>query len=311
MRIAGLMSGTSADGVDTAIVDINGKDVRVLAFQTYPYTSPLRKKVFALFAPVTSRADDICHLNFVLGEVFAEAALALCKSSGISPASIDLIGSHGQTIHHNPTGRRYARKLIRSTLQIAEPSIIAQRTGITTVADFRPRVMAAGGQGAPLGPYADFFLFQNKRISRAVQNIGGIANVTYLPAAGKIDDVIAFDTGPGNMIIDRIIQLATGGKAKYDRDGTRAAKGNVDSALLKKLLKHTFYRRRPPKTTGREEFGACFADELYKNARGKHLWTDNLLATATALTATTIADAYRRHLPTMPDEMILCGGGAQ
>ena len=310
MRIAGLMSGTSADGVDVAIVDISGKHVRVLAFQTYPYTSPRRKKVFALFDPETSRADDICHLNFVLGEIFAEAVLALCQKSGISPDSIDLIGSHGQTIRHNPTGRRFTGKVIRSTLQIAEPSVIAQRTGITTVADFRPRDMAAGGQGAPLVPYADFFLFQKKRISRAVQNIGGIANVTFLPAGGKLDDVIAFDTGPGNMIIDRTIQLATGGKAKFDRDGRRASKGSVDAALLEKLLKHPFYRRRPPKTTGREAFGAGFADELYKEAQARRLWTEDLVATATVLTATTIADAYRRHLPTMPDEMILCGGGA-
>ncbi len=311
MRIAGLMSGTSADGVDTAIVDISGNDVRVLAFQTYPYTSQRRIRIFALCDPETSRVNDICHMNFVLGEIFAQALLALCKKSGISPDSIDLIGSHGQTIYHNPTGRRFTGRKIRSTLQIGEPSVIAQRTGITTVADFRPRDIAAGGQGAPLVPYADFFLFQNKRISRAVQNIGGIANVTFLPAGGKIDDVIAFDTGPGNMIIDRIIQLATGGKTKYDRNGRRAAKGSVNSALLKKLLKKPFYRRRPPKTTGREAFGACFADELYKNEQAKGLWTDDLLATATALTATTIADAYRRHLPAMPDEMILCGGGAK
>jgi len=189
MRIAGLMSGTSADGVDVAIVDISGKDVRVLAFHTYPYTPQRRKKVFALFDPETSRIDDICHTNFVLGEVFAEALLALCKKSGISRESIDLIGSHGQTIWHNPTGRKYSRRLIRSTLQIAEPVVIAQRTGITTVADFRPRDMAAGGQGAPLVPYADFFLYQDKRIWRAVQNIGGIANVTFLPAGGKLDDV--------------------------------------------------------------------------------------------------------------------------
>ena len=310
MRIAGLMSGTSADGVDVAIVDISGKDVRVLAFQTYPYTGLRRKKVFALFDPETSRLDDICHMNFVLGEIFAEALLAICKKSGISPESIDLIGSHGQTIYHNPTGRRYWRRVIRSTLQIAEPSVIAQRTGITTVADFRPRDMAAGGQGAPLVPYADFFLFQNKHISRAVQNIGGIANVTWLPAGGKLGDVIAFDTGPGNMIIDRLIQLATDGDEQYDRDGRTAAKGTVDSVLLEKLLKHPFYRRRPPKTTGRETFGAGYADELYKDDYVRGLWIDDLLATATALTAATIADAYRRFLPTMPDEVILCGGGA-
>ena len=175
------MSGTSADGVDAAIVDIRGRQVRVLAFETYPYRAALRSEVLRLCRPESARLDAICHYNHVLGEVFAEAVIRLCDESGIPLDSIDLIGSHGQTIYHNPNGGRYAGRVVRSTLQIGEPSVIAQRTGITTVADFRPRDMAAGGEGAPLVPYADYILFSDRRLIRAVQNIGGIANVTFLP----------------------------------------------------------------------------------------------------------------------------------
>ncbi|MFB0555300.1 MAG: anhydro-N-acetylmuramic acid kinase, partial [Phycisphaerae bacterium] len=175
LRVAGLMSGTSIDGVDVAIVDITGQKIRLLAFDVFPYSAALRREILHLCNPETARLDKICHYNFVLGEVFANAIIKLCRKSGIPLSSIDLVGSHGQTIYHNPRGKRYSRTTIRSTLQIGEPSVIAQRTGITTVADFRPRDMAAGGEGAPLVPYADYILFGHNRLSRAVQNIGGIA----------------------------------------------------------------------------------------------------------------------------------------
>ena len=181
LRVAGLMSGTSADGVGVAVVDIRGRQVRVLAFDTFPYSSALRREILGLCRPETARLDQICHYNHVLGEVFADAVIRLCERSGISLRSIDLIGSHGQTIYHNPKGGRYGGRAIGSTLQIGEPSRIAQRTGITTVADFRPRDMAAGGEGAPLVPYADDVLFRDERLCRTVQNIGGIANLTFLP----------------------------------------------------------------------------------------------------------------------------------
>ena len=212
MRVAGLMSGTSADGVDVAIIDINSHKVNVLAFDTFAYSSKLRNCILQLCASASCSAADVCHFNFVLGEVFAESVIKLCKKSGIGLNTIDLIGSHGQTIFHNPKGRRFGKKTVRSTLQIGEPSIIVQRTGITTVADFRPRDMAAGGQGAPLVPFADYFLFRDKHRNRAVQNIGGIANVTYLPADCKLGDIIAFDTGPGNMLIDGIISILSKGR---------------------------------------------------------------------------------------------------
>jgi anhydro-N-acetylmuramic acid kinase len=307
MRVVGLMSGTSADGVDAAIIDIDNGKVSVLAFDTFAYSDELRHSVLGLCSGSTV---DVCHFNFVIGEVFAEAVIKLCRKSGIGLRTIDLIGSHGQTIYHNPDGRRFGKKIICSTLQIGEPSIIAQRTGITTVADFRPRDMAVGGQGAPLVPFADYFLFRNKKCSRAIQNIGGIANVTYLPAGCGTKDVIAFDTGPGNMIIDGIVSILSKGKQKFDRGGKIAARGVIDKAILDCLLRHPFFRRRPPKSTGREEFGEQYCKLLYQRMKNKAMSAENILATVTAFTAESIVRAYRKFLPRIPDEVILCGGGA-
>jgi anhydro-N-acetylmuramic acid kinase len=310
MRVVGLMSGTSADGVDAAVVEIDRGKVRLLAFEMFAYPAALRRRILDLCRPESARLDDICHYNFVLGEVFADAVIKLCSKSGISLNPIDLIGSHGQTIYHQPSGKRHDRKIVRSTLQIGEPSVIAQRTGITTVADFRPRDMAAGGQGAPLVPYADYILFKHKRLARAVQNIGGIANVTFLPGDCKQNDIIAFDTGPGNMVIDDIIRLISGGRKRYDAGGKLAARGRVDKRLLDELLRHPFFRRRPPKSTGREEFGADFTERIYRRARKKGLADADIVTTVTALTAKSIAQAYRGFLKAMPDELILCGGGS-
>ncbi|UCG57026.1 MAG: anhydro-N-acetylmuramic acid kinase [Phycisphaerales bacterium] len=310
MRVVGLMSGTSADGVDAAIVDIDGRGVHLLAFDVYRYPSALRTQILKLAQPETARLDQVCHYNFVLGEKFADAVIKLCRRSRIAVGSIDLVGSHGHTIYHNPEGTLYANMRIRSTLQIGEPSVIAQRTGITTVADFRPRDMAANGQGAPLVPYADYVLFGHRHLCRAIQNIGGIANVTYLPANGEQRSVIAFDSGPGNMIIDRLASLVTHGRRRFDLDGKLASRGEVDRALLNEMLGHPFLRRRPPKSTGREHFGFAYVDRLYHKAVDRSLAAEEILATATAFTATTIAQAYNRFLPTMPDQVILCGGGA-
>ncbi len=310
LRVVGLMSGTSADGVDAGVVEISRGKIRLLAFDMFSYPATLRRRILGLCRPESARLDDICHYNFVLGEVFADAVLKLCSKSGISLGSIDLIGSHGQTIYHQPCGKSYGGKMIRSTLQIGEPSVIAQRTGVTTVADFRPRDMAAGGEGAPLVPYADHVLFKHKRLTRAVQNIGGIANVTFLPGGCTQDDIIAFDTGPGNMVIDGIIRLITDGRKRYDAGGKMAARGTVDKRLLSEMLRHPFFRRRPPKSTGREEFGADFAERIFRRAGKKGLPDADIVATVTALTARSIAQAYRRFLKTMTDELILCGGGA-
>jgi anhydro-N-acetylmuramic acid kinase len=331
LRVAGLMSGTSADGVDVAVIDFHPRKpgqagVKLLAFDTFAYPPSLRRAVLDAARPA-ARARDVCHLNFVLGEVFASAVIRLAKKARIRLGSIDLIGSHGQTVCHLPRGRppaglragRFGRRKVRSTLQIAEPSVIAERTGITTVADFRPRDVAAGGEGAPLVPYADWVLFRHRRLGRAVQNIGGIANVTFLPAGGGVDDVVAFDTGPGNMVIDRVVSLATRGRQRYDRHGALARRGKVSGPLLAELLRHPFLSRRPPKSTGREEFGSPFADSLYRRARlqaggqarRKRIAPLDVVATVTAFTAASIAEAYARFLPGKVDEVILCGGGAR
>ena len=311
MRIAGLMSGTSADGIDAAIVDLKGDGLKLRAFDTFPYPSAVRKMVLAASSPETARLDDICHLNFLLGELFAAAVIKLAEKSAIRLDSINLIGSHGQTICHIPGGRRFGKRNLRSTLQIGEPSVIAERTGITTVADFRPRDIAAGGQGAPLVPYADYVLFRHKTRSRVIQNIGGIANLTYLPAGCNTERIVAFDTGPGNMVMDRMAFLVSGGRKSCDANGALAARGAVHEPLLAELMSHPFLRKRPPRTTGREEFGSVFTDRIYKSARRRKLNPEALLATVTAFTAKSIARAYCRFLPGAVDEVILCGGGAR
>jgi anhydro-N-acetylmuramic acid kinase len=283
----------------------------LLAFDVFPYSKSLRKEILDLCNPEWARLENICHYNFVLGEVFADAVIRLCSKSDIALDTIDLIGSHGQTIYHNPKGRRYGKKTMRSTLQIGEPSVIAERTGITTVADFRPRDMAAGGEGAPLVPYADYVLFGHNKVSRAIQNIGGIANVTFVPANCRQDEIIAFDTGPGNMVIDNMVRLMTGDRMRFDSGGKTAARGKVNSRLLSEILKHPFLQRRPPKSTGRAEFGQAFSERIYKQAGEKGIADCDIAATVTAFTAKSISLAYHKFLPTLPDELILCGGGSR
>jgi anhydro-N-acetylmuramic acid kinase len=247
----------------------------------------------------------------VLGDFFAKALINVCRKCDVSLDSIDLIGSHGQTICHNPQGTKYAGKQIRSTLQIGEPTVIARQTGITTVADFRPGDIVCGGQGAPLVPFADFILFGHRKSNRVLQNIGGISNLTFLRANGSPDDIIAFDTGPGNMIIDGLAVLITNNKKKYDRSGAMAAKGRINKPLMREMLRHPYFRKCPPKTCGREEFGLDYCRDLYKKAKAKHIQDIDLLATATAFTARTITRAYEQFLPSAPDEIILCGGGCR
>ena len=310
LRVVGLMSGTSCDGVDAALVDVTRRGVKMLAFRTFDYSRAVRQALLDLCRPETARVDDICHWNFALGEEFASAVVRLATSAGVALETIDAIGSHGHTIWHDPQGRRRGRRRVRSTLQIGEPCVIAERTGIATVADFRPRDLAAGGQGAPLVPYVDFRLFSRPGRNVAALNIGGIANVTFLPASGSPEDVVAFDTGPGNMIIDRLVHHITAGEWRYDRDGSIAHQGRTDEDLLASWLAHPYFRRRPPKSTGREEFGDAFADELYARATARGMVAADIVASATALTAAAVADACRRHLPGRVDEMLVSGGGA-
>ena len=309
-RVAGLMSGTSGDGVDVAVVDIEQHRIRVRGFETCRYSKSLREQLFRLYDAESAGVDQLCHFNFVLGNVFADSLIKVCQKLKIALKSIDLVGSHGHTVYHQPKGRRFGKTLVSSTLQIGEPAIIAQRTGIRTVADFRPADMAVGGQGAPLVPYADRIMFQSKKKNRAIQNIGGIANVTWLPRDQKKGEIIAFDTGPGNMIMDRFAELITDGKSRYDRNGAMAAKGAVHGGLMREMLKHPFLRRRPPKSTGREEFGLDYSDELWRKAKKMKMSREDMMATVTAYTARTIVHAYRSYLPALLVEVILCGGGA-
>ncbi len=312
--VVGLMSGTSADGIDVVLARISqgssGVRARVLAHVYEPFVPSLRRRI--LEASVCGNVAEICQLNFALGERFAHAALLVIRKARISRQAVWAIGSHGQTIQHLPNARP------PSTLQIGEPAVIAERTGITTVGDFRVGDMAAGGQGAPLVPLVDWTLFTDPRVPRIIQNIGGIGNLTFLSPAAKLEAVRAFDTGPGNMVMDAIASHISKGAKQYDTDGRIAARGKVSASLLAELMTHPFIGRKPPKTTGREEFGSAFVEHMLKSARSLRLRGEDVMATATAFTAESVVDAYRRFVfPLIPRQrlgklqVILGGGGAK
>ncbi|MHC4197111.1 MAG: anhydro-N-acetylmuramic acid kinase [Planctomycetota bacterium] len=328
-NVIGLMSGTSTDGVSACLVEITGNyldtQVKLVAHETYPYDRPLKDKLLSLTSatgatirpPTQSTVEELARLNFLLGKIFADAAINVAVLANVPLREIDLIGSHGHTVIHRPRPRRdggdgSGETNPSFTLQIGEPSVMAHETGVTTVADFRTRDVAAGGSGAPLVPYVDYLLFRHDRLSRTIQNIGGIANVTFLPKGGGIDDIIAFDTGPGNMIMDRITQIITQGKRDYDDGGRLAQKGRINDTLMSRLMNHPYLSRRPPKSTGREDFGIHFTDDLYKEARSASYDDYSILATATAFTARSIVEGYKDFI--MPaheiSEVILCGGGS-
>ncbi len=313
----GLMSGTSVDGIDAGLVEISATndsvEAELKAFLVHPYPPALRQRIFKLFEDQAGALCLACELNFEIGREFAHATLALLKQAGISPGDISLIGSHGQTVYHIPPLMAASEEHIASTLQIGEASIIAQMTGIPTVSDFRTADMAAGGNGAPLITFADYHLLRDKTKGRVVQNIGGIANCTLLPANCALADVLAFDTGPGNMIIDGLVARMTDGREACDRDARLAASGVIDQRLLKDLLAHPYFSAPPPKTTGRELFGLTYVDQLRAQAKERRISDADLVATATALTAESILHAYRDFVfPRMRvDEVILGGGGAQ
>jgi anhydro-N-acetylmuramic acid kinase len=296
-------------------VDITGSGtgtkLDILAFKTYDYTPEMKEELFQLFTPESSTVDRITHMNFLLGELFAEAALRLMVDHDIDPGGVDAIGSHGQTIHHLPRLRGAHGFKVRSTLQIGEPAIIAERTGVPVVADFRKADVAGGGEGAPLTPYLDYILHRSPDRSRVLQNIGGIANLTYLPAGAELGDVVAFDTGPGNMVIDAVARRLA--SEPFDRDGGLAEKGEADRELLEIFLGHSYFAMSPPKTTGREEFGEPYASEFMRRCRERGLRLEDTLATATALTVESMARAYEELLPegAVIDEVYLSGGGAR
>jgi len=305
------MSGTSADGIDAVVTEISGSGrtlrARLIAHTYHNFAPSFRQQV--LHACLHGTVAEICELNFVLGEHFARAALAAIRKAKLRPRDIAAIGSHGQTVHHLPNAKT------PSTLQIGEPCVIAERTSITTVADFRVRDMAAGGQGAPLVPYVDWALFTHDQRPRIIQNIGGIGNLTFLRPRAELDNVIAFDTGPGNMVIDGVVTVLSRGRLTHDHNGRWAARGRISEKLLARCLTHPYIARCPPKTTGREKFGEPFLREFVAKARRLRLSDADTVATATAFTTESIADAYRRFvLPkikpaSLPKLQIILGGG--
>ncbi len=299
------------DGVDAALVRLSGPfhtpRVRLFAFSTIPYPREVQQKLLGIASGGQTSGGEISQLNFLLGEIFAGAALKVCRRGGISPKRLAVIGSHGQTIYHQALPTRLAGRSIASTLQIAEPSVIAERTGAPVVADFRQADLAAGGQGAPLVPLVDYLLLRHPRQGTAALNIGGIANITVIPANTKPDEVTGFDTGPGNMVMDSLVRHFT--RKAYDAGGSLAARGMVMESLLAEILRLPFFLRRPPKSAGREQFGSKFLSRYFLARRGTAL--EDLLRTAAELTARTIADALHHFVfprVTLHRLIVSCGG---
>jgi anhydro-N-acetylmuramic acid kinase len=310
--IIGLMSGTSADGIDAVLLQVSGSGTRTsfkqLAFISCPYSPKLREMILRNSSANSSSVEEISRLNFLLGEFFADAAARVTRRAGCKLSDVDLIGSHGQTIHHLPNPWRFAAKRIRATLQIGDPAVIAKRTGVITVGDFRVGDIALSGQGAPLVPYVDYLLFRSRTRSRGLLNIGGIANITVLPKNCGLEDIRAFDTGPGNMVIDALMRRFY--QQPYDKSGKFSTLGKVSPSLLRRLGEHPFVRREPPKSTGREEFGERFVSRLLRQRAS--LTKPDLLATVTEFTACSVYQNYKRFVEkeTRLDELVVSGGGA-
>jgi anhydro-N-acetylmuramic acid kinase len=312
----GLMSGTSADGIDAALVSLpvvpRIETLGRVTLFSRPFAPEERAAIFALFETDHTTARDICELNFRIGEWFAAAALGALEAAGVALDEADLIGSHGQTVFHCPPGEPGSEGTA-CTLQIGEPAVIAERTGITTVADFRVRDVAAGGHGAPLVSYVDTLLFTRPSETRAVLNLGGIANVTIVPHAGARVAPVAFDTGPANMVLDWLASETSGGALSFDEDGRLAGAGTPDEALLDDLLADPYFVAPPPKTTGRERYGAPYARALLERARSRGLSLEDTLATALAITAESVAEAVQAATLTHGRiaEIVAGGGGTR
>lgn len=308
MIVVGMMSGTSTDGIDAVVVRLEERkdeerapQFEILKHVSIQFAPAQRQEILACVRADTGTVDRICALNFELGETYANAALDAIREAGLDAAQVDLIGNHGQTVWHIPQ---------HSTLQIGSPAVIAERTGITTISNFRARDIAAGGHGAPMVAFVDALLFRDAKVKRALQNIGGIANVTYLPSS-PAEKSLAFDSGPGNVLIDDAVRRATSGDMEFDANGIIAARGHADDDLLSMLMAHPYLREAPPKTTGREVFGAPFGEKVWSEAMARGMSPDDVIATLTMFTAKSIAEGYEKFLPETPQEIIVSGGGAK
>jgi anhydro-N-acetylmuramic acid kinase len=313
-----MMSGTSADGIDVALARISeappNLSAQLKGFYAVAYPRQVREEILRIANIGASNSAQISQLNFALGELFARAALAACRKFHIAPRKIAVIGSHGQSIYHQGRPSKFSGVgNIASTMQIGEPSIIAARTGVTTIADFRPADMAAGGQGAPLVPFVDYALFRDAKLGRVALNIGGIANATVIPAAAKSSACFAFDSGPGNMVIDALVRNFTRGRETFDRDARHALAGKSIPRLLDEILSDPYLRIKPPKSAGREQFGEAFAARIVRWGKAHRATPDDLIRTVTLFTPLSIADAIHRFIfpRAKIHELIVSGGGTR
>lgn len=313
--VIGLMSGTCTDGVDAALVEIEGNGmntkVRLLSFLTIPYEEELRNLLLRIASGSYGGSYEISKANVLLGHLFAEACVAVCEKGNMPIEKIDFIGSHGHTIFHQPKEELYFGHLIQSTLQIGEAAIVSERMKCPVIADFRVRDMAAGGLGAPLVPYTEYLLYSEIGKNIALQNIGGIGNITYLPADGDRNKILAFDTGPGNMIIDALAAIYTKNLQTFDEGGKIAANGKVQPELLTWLLQDSYIHSVPPKTTGREHYGEGFVTEILKQIAIRKISLVDCIATTTMFTAKSIELNVTNQLPKIPECLIIGGGGSQ
>ena len=316
MLVLGVMSGTSADGIDVALVRISGApphlNAKLLGHASSKLPTALRKEILRVAEQHPISAGDLSQLNFRLGEAFAEASLAACRQFRISPRRIALVGSHGQTIFHQGKPNSFCGRSTASTLQIGEPSVIAALTGITTVGDFRPADMARGGQGAPLVPFADYLLYRDDKIGRVSLNLGGIANITVIPAGARPAQVLAFDTGPANILIDALVSHFSRGRQRFDKDARIAQTGRSIPALLDELMRDPYLKTAPPKSTGREYYGHAYVQKVLALGRKHQAKPADLIRAATIFTALSVVDALNRFvLPkTKIGQLIVSGGGA-
>lgn len=313
--IVGLMSGTSADGVDVAVVKVYNSGtktkVETLGWKTFAFDEGLKKMILRNSQPETSKVDEICRLNFLLAQIYVDSIFKTLDELGIKPSEVDLIGSHGQTIQHLPNEVEIFGYKVKATLQIGDPGVIAKLSGIPTVGNFRVGDVALGGEGAPLVPYFDYLVFRSNKLNRLVLNIGGIANFTILKKNCDVEDVFAFDTGPGNMVVDSLMKLFF--DREFDENGEIAQKGKVSDDLLQKMAQHPFINKKPPKSTGREEFGSNFVNQILKWSEELSLNPEDIIATATEFTVYTIYKNYENFVkPDVEvDEIIVSGGGAR
>ena len=315
LLVIGLMSGTSADGMDAALTRIEGFGPRTrvtqLAFVSLPYPARVREAILRLASGESGGSHELSLFHFLLGQLSLEACQAVCRAAGVAPRDVDLVGSHGQTLYHVPVAERYLGYDVRATLQLGEPSVICEGMGCPVVSDFRVRDMAAGGLGAPLVPYTEYLLYHSGTQTIGLQNIGGIGNLTVLPAGGGLEDTYAFDTGPGNMVMDQLAERITHGARDFDDGGRLAATGSVSQPLLAFVMDDPYLRVQPPKTTGREAYGSAYVDRLAAKGRELGLSETDMLATATRFTAECIRVAVERFCPRRPDTLVVGGGGSR